>query len=80
VNHKSRNLIVKDVMNNSFEQLQAAEQALIQIFSVIDAQVKQNLKRVLRRSVIIVWTHHFSLLVMVMMIWVVRLWIRYLRR
>jgi len=35
-------------MINSFEQLQAAEQALFQIFSGIDAQVKQNLKRVLQ--------------------------------
>ncbi|WP_346016861.1 methionine gamma-lyase family protein [Chroococcidiopsis sp. CCMEE 29] len=33
---------------NSVEQLQAAEQALFQIFSGIDAQVKQNLKRVLQ--------------------------------
>ena len=32
---------------NSFEQLQAAEQALFQIFSGIDAAVKQNLLRVL---------------------------------
>ncbi len=32
---------------NSFQQLHAAEQALSQIFSGIDAQVKQNLKRVL---------------------------------
>ena len=32
---------------NSFRKLQAAEQALSQIFSGIDAQVKQNLKRVL---------------------------------
>jgi len=32
VNHKSRNLIAKDVMNNSFEQLQAAEQALYKFF------------------------------------------------
>nr|WP_250123281.1 methionine gamma-lyase family protein [Chroococcidiopsis sp. CCMEE 29] len=35
-------------MINSVEQLQAAEQALFQIFSGIDAQVKQNLKRVLQ--------------------------------
>ena len=34
-------------MMNSYEQLQLAEQALSQIFSGIDAQVKQNLKRVL---------------------------------
>ena len=39
--------MAKNVNMNSFEQLQAAEQALIQIFSGIDAQVKQNLKRVL---------------------------------
>ncbi len=32
---------------NSFQQLREAEQALLQIFSGIDAQVKQNLKRVL---------------------------------
>ncbi|MBV9389494.1 MAG: methionine gamma-lyase family protein [Chroococcidiopsidaceae cyanobacterium CP_BM_ER_R8_30] len=32
---------------NSFQQLHAAEQALSQIFSGIDAQVKQNLKRIL---------------------------------
>jgi len=32
---------------NSFQQLHAAEQALSQIFSGIDAQVKQNFKRVL---------------------------------
>ncbi len=32
---------------NSYEQLRLAEQALFQIFSGIDAQVKQNLKRVL---------------------------------
>lgn len=32
---------------NSSQQLQAAEQALFQIFSGIDTQVKQNLKRVL---------------------------------
>ncbi|MBR8833664.1 MAG: methionine gamma-lyase family protein [Stigonema ocellatum SAG 48.90 = DSM 106950] len=32
---------------NSLEQLRQAEQALLQIFSGIDAQVKQNLKRVL---------------------------------
>ena len=34
-------------MMNSYEQLRLAEQALFQIFSGIDAQVKQNLKRVL---------------------------------
>ncbi|MBV8885613.1 MAG: methionine gamma-lyase family protein [Chroococcidiopsidaceae cyanobacterium CP_BM_RX_35] len=32
---------------NSFQQLHAAEQALSQIFSGIDTQVKQNLKRIL---------------------------------
>lgn len=32
---------------NSFEQLQEAEQALLEIFSAIDTQVKHNLKRVL---------------------------------
>lgn len=32
---------------NSLEQLRQAEQALLEIFSVIDAQVKHNLKRVL---------------------------------
>ena len=32
---------------NSFEQLREAEQALLEIFSGIDAQVKHNLKRVL---------------------------------
>ena len=39
--------MAKDVIMNSFEQLKVAEQGLIQIFSGIDAQVKQNLKRVL---------------------------------
>jgi cystathionine beta-lyase family protein involved in aluminum resistance len=34
-------------MMNSFEQLREAEQALLEIFSAIDAQVKHNLKRVL---------------------------------
>lgn len=46
---------------NSSQQLQAAEQALSQIFSGIDSQVKQNLKRVLeafRRYR--VGTHHFA--------------------
>ena len=46
---------------NSLEQLQDAEQALIQIFSGIDAQVKENLKRVLgafRHHR--VGTHHFA--------------------
>ncbi len=37
----------KDLMMNSFDMLQLAEQALFQIFSGIDAQVKQNLKQVL---------------------------------
>ena len=32
---------------NSFEKLREAEQALLEIFSGIDAQVKHNLKRVL---------------------------------
>lgn len=32
---------------NSFEQLREAEQALLEIFSAIDTQVKHNLKRVL---------------------------------
>ncbi|NEU75487.1 methionine gamma-lyase family protein [Hassallia byssoidea VB512170] len=46
---------------NSFDVLQEAEQALLQIFSGIDAQVKHNLKRVLdafrdRR----VGAHHFA--------------------
>jgi cystathionine beta-lyase family protein involved in aluminum resistance len=35
------------VLMNSSEQLKAAEQALFPIFSGIDAQVKQNLKRIL---------------------------------
>ncbi len=46
---------------NSFEQLQAAEQALVLIFSAIDAQVKQNLRRVLeafRQNR--VGAHHFA--------------------
>jgi cystathionine beta-lyase family protein involved in aluminum resistance len=34
-------------MMNSFEQLREAEQALLEIFSAIDTQVKHNLKRVL---------------------------------
>jgi len=38
---------VNEELMNSFRKLQAAEQALSQIFSGIDAQVKQNLKRVL---------------------------------
>jgi cystathionine beta-lyase family protein involved in aluminum resistance len=46
---------------NSFEQLREAEQSLLQIFSGIDAQVKQNLKRVLNafrhHSV---GAHHFA--------------------
>ena len=48
-------------MMNSYEQLRLAEQALFQIFSGIDAQVKQNLKRVLvafRNSR--VGAHHFA--------------------
>lgn len=46
---------------NSYEQLRLAEQALFQIFSGIDAQVKQNLKRVLvafRNNR--VGAHHFA--------------------
>ena len=48
-------------MMDSYEQLRLAEQALFQIFSGIDAQVKQNLKRVLvafRNSR--VGAHHFA--------------------
>lgn len=48
-------------MSSSSEQVQVAERALVQIFSGIDAQVKQNLKRVLeafRRHR--VGAHHFS--------------------
>ena len=53
--------MAKNGMSNSFEQLQVAEKALLQIFSEIDAQVKQNLKRVLEafRSHR-VGAHHFS--------------------
>ncbi|MEA5617691.1 methionine gamma-lyase family protein [Cronbergia sp. UHCC 0137] len=46
---------------NSLEQLQEAEQALLEIFSGIDAQVKHNLKRVLdafRKNR--VGAHHFA--------------------
>jgi cystathionine beta-lyase family protein involved in aluminum resistance len=48
-------------MMSSFEQLQQAEQGLSQIFSGIDAQVKENLRRVLtafRRHQ--VGVHHFA--------------------
>jgi len=48
-------------MMSSFEQLQQAEQGLSQIFSGIDAQVKENLRRVLtafRRHK--VGVHHFA--------------------
>jgi cystathionine beta-lyase family protein involved in aluminum resistance len=38
---------VNEELMNSTEQLREAEQSLLQIFSGIDAQVKQNLKRVL---------------------------------
>jgi cystathionine beta-lyase family protein involved in aluminum resistance len=50
-----------EVLMNSAEQLQAAEQALSPIFSGIDAAVKQNLQRVLRafRNQR-VGTHHFA--------------------
>lgn len=53
--------MAKEVMIDSFEQLQLAEQALLQIFSGIDAQVKQNLKRLLEafRSHR-VGSHHFA--------------------
>lgn len=48
-------------MMNSFEQLQEAEQALSQIFSGIDTQVKQNLKRVLAAfQQQRVGVHHFA--------------------
>jgi cystathionine gamma-lyase len=51
----------KEEQMNSFDVLQEAEQALLEIFSGIDAQVKHNLKRVLdafrdRR----VGAHHFA--------------------
>jgi len=52
---------VNEETMNSFEQLQAAEQALVLIFSAIDAQVKQNLRRVLeafRQNR--VGAHHFA--------------------
>lgn len=46
---------------NSVERLQEAEQALFQIFSGIDAQVKQNLKRVLNAfRHYRVGVHHFA--------------------
>ncbi len=48
-------------MMNSFEHLRLAEQALFQIFSGIDAQVKQNLKRVLKAfHQQQLGTHHFA--------------------
>ena len=48
-------------MIDSFGHLQAAEQELSQIFSGIDAQVKQNLKRVLRAlRQNRVGAHHFA--------------------
>jgi cystathionine beta-lyase family protein involved in aluminum resistance len=40
-------MFLNEEMMNSFEQLREAEQALLEIFSGIDAQVKHNLKRVL---------------------------------
>jgi len=54
-------IFLKEEQMNSFDVLQEAEQALLQIFSGIDAQVKHNLKRVLdafrdRR----VGAHHFA--------------------
>ncbi|NMG10411.1 methionine gamma-lyase family protein [Brasilonema sp. UFV-L1] len=46
---------------NSLEQLREAEQALLQIFSGIDAQVKQNLQRVLNAfRHYRVGAHHFA--------------------
>ena len=46
---------------NSFEQLRKAEKALLEIFSGIDAQVKQNLKRVLEAfRHYRVGAHHFA--------------------
>jgi len=46
---------------NSFEQLQTAEQALVLIFSGIDAQVKRNLQRVLEAfRQHRVGAHHFA--------------------
>jgi cystathionine gamma-lyase len=54
-------IFLKEEQMNSFDVLQEAEQALLEIFSGIDAQVKHNLKRVLdafrdRR----VGAHHFA--------------------
>jgi cystathionine beta-lyase family protein involved in aluminum resistance len=40
-------MFLNEEMMNSFERLREAEQALLEIFSGIDAQVKHNLKRVL---------------------------------
>ncbi len=46
---------------NSFQQLQAAEKTLVQIFYGIDAQVKQNLKKVLKSfQSHRVGVHHFA--------------------
>lgn len=53
--------MAKDVTMDSLNLLQAAEQALFPIFSEIDAQVKQNIKRVLeafRRHRL--GAHHFA--------------------
>jgi len=48
-------------MKNSLERLRQAEQALLEIFSGIDAQVKHNLKRVLNAfQKYRVGTHHFA--------------------
>lgn len=48
-------------MINSFQQLQEAEVALLPIFSKIDAQVKQNLKKVLKAfRYHRVGAHHFA--------------------
>jgi cystathionine gamma-lyase len=54
-------IFLEEEQMNSFDVLQEAEQALLEIFSGIDAQVKHNLKRVLdafrdRR----VGAHHFA--------------------
>jgi cystathionine beta-lyase family protein involved in aluminum resistance len=54
-------IFLKEELMNSFDVLQEAEQALLEIFSGIDTQVKHNLKRVLdafrdRR----VGAHHFA--------------------
>ena len=65
---------------NSVSRLQEAEQALFQIFSGIDATVKQNLQRVLKafRSHR-VGVHHFAGVTGYgTTIWVERLWTGYL--